>query len=54
MMNNWQELKPSVVFNCDDAHVTCEALAAQGVQIMDQLKKRAWGTYAKFADPDGK
>jgi len=53
MMKNWQELKPSVVFNCDDAHVTCEALAVQGVQITDQPKKMVWGTYAKFADPDG-
>lgn len=53
MMKNWQELKPSVVFLCDDAHATCNELAAKGVRITDQPKKMAWGTYAKFADLDG-
>jgi len=33
--------------------VTCEALAAQGVQITEQSKKMALGTYAKFGDSDG-
>lgn len=53
MMKNWDQLKPSVVFHCDDAIATCAVLASKGVQIIDQPKTMAWGTFAKFADPDG-
>jgi lactoylglutathione lyase len=53
LMPNWKELKPSVVFNCDNVHVTCQELAARGVRISEQPRAMAWGTYAKFADPDG-
>lgn len=36
LMPSWEQVKPSVVFNCDDAHATCEALAAKGVQIYSE------------------
>jgi lactoylglutathione lyase len=53
LMPDWQELQPSVVFQCDDVEATCAGLAARGVRITEQPREMAWGTYAKFADPDG-
>jgi predicted enzyme related to lactoylglutathione lyase len=53
MMKNWQELKPSIVFQCDDFEATAAALKSKGVAIIDPPMKMQWGTYAKFADPDG-
>jgi predicted enzyme related to lactoylglutathione lyase len=53
MMNNWQELKPSIVFHCPDVEAAVTELDAKGVTIVDQPKQMQWGTYAKFADPDG-
>ncbi|MGH7231475.1 MAG: VOC family protein [Nitrospiraceae bacterium] len=53
MMPEWEQLKPSVVFACNDAIVTCKDLAEKGVQITQEPKRMAWGTFAMFADPDG-
>jgi lactoylglutathione lyase len=53
LMPNWQELRPSVVFECDDVRATCQQLAARGVPVTGQPREMPWGTYAKFADPDG-
>jgi predicted enzyme related to lactoylglutathione lyase len=53
LMANWRELKPSLVFRCDDVRATCQQLAAKGVRITGPPTEMAWGTYAKFADPDG-
>jgi predicted enzyme related to lactoylglutathione lyase len=53
MMPKWEHLKPSVVFACEDAEVTCRDLAAKGVQITGQPRRMAWGTFAKFVDLDG-
>ena len=53
LMPAWQELKPSVVFQCDNVEATCKELAARGVAITGPPRIMAWGVYAKFADPDG-
>jgi predicted enzyme related to lactoylglutathione lyase len=53
MMNNWRELKPSIVFHCPDVEATVAELELKGVAIIDRPQKLQWGTYAKFADPDG-
>src|SRR4051812_34589000 len=53
LMANWKELKPSVVFQCADVEATCKEFTSRGVQITDGPKEMAWGTYAKFVDPDG-
>jgi lactoylglutathione lyase len=53
MMPNWRELKPSIVFLCDDFEKTYEKLKSKGVNFVEQPKKMAWGTYAKFVDIDG-
>jgi len=53
MMPNWAELKPSIVFECDDIEQTYADLAAKGVKFLEAPQKMAWGTYARFEDPDG-
>jgi predicted enzyme related to lactoylglutathione lyase len=53
MMQNWQELKPSVVFHCADVNGTCKKLEAAGVSITMPPTPLPWGMFAKFADPDG-
>jgi lactoylglutathione lyase len=53
MMDGWERMKPSVVFRCEDVERTCSDLAARGVAIIEQPRRMAWGTYAKFTDLDG-
>ena len=53
LMANWQELKPSIVFECEDCHATYHSLKDRGVDFTEGPKKMAWGTYAKFHDTDG-
>jgi lactoylglutathione lyase len=53
MMTNWSELKPSIVFDCEDIEGTYERLKANGVHFLEPLNKMAWGTFARFADLDG-
>ena len=53
LMSNWQELKSSIVFECDDIEATFQALKDRGVEFVDEPKKMAWGSYAKFRDFDG-
>jgi predicted enzyme related to lactoylglutathione lyase len=53
MMTNWAELKPSIVFHCDDVEAVCRQLEANGVTITMKPTPLGWGTFAKFVDPDG-
>jgi lactoylglutathione lyase len=53
MMPNWQELKASIVFECDDIDRTCQEMKERGVTFVEEPKKMAWGSYARFQDPDG-
>jgi predicted enzyme related to lactoylglutathione lyase len=53
MMPNWAELKPSIVFFCEDIEGTCERFRQNGVEITEGPTRMSWGTYAKFRDPDG-
>jgi lactoylglutathione lyase len=53
MMPNWKEMKPSVIFLCDDVSDTVSRLNTNGVKITKQPEKMSWGTYATFADIDG-
>ena len=46
LMTNWAELKPSIVFECDDIRGTYDSLKAKGVEFLDELAEMAWGTYA--------
>ena len=52
LMPNWQELKTSIVFECDDIRSTYESLKGRGVEFLEEPKKMAWGTYVRFRDTD--
>ena len=52
-MPNWHDLKPSVVFECDDIHAASESLRDRRVEFVGEPRKMAWGTYATFRDVDG-
>lgn len=53
MMQGWTELKPSVVFHCPHVEGACQRLESLDVRITMPATKLPWGTFAKFADPDG-
>jgi predicted enzyme related to lactoylglutathione lyase len=53
MMPTWKEQKPAVVFHCADVEGTCRRLQEAGVTIPMPPTPLGWGTFAKFADPDG-
>ncbi len=53
LMTDWANLKPSIVFHCADVVATHKELTARGVAFSMPPTQMKWGTYAKFADPDG-
>ena len=52
-MTNWSELKPSVVFQCDDIDAVYAALKDNGVVFAKELAQMSWGKFASFLDVDG-
>lgn len=40
-------------FACDDVDHTYRQMTAKGVEFEGPPEKQAWGTFAKFRDPDG-
>lgn len=52
-MQNWKELKPSVLFLCDNIEKTFSELKSRSVKFTQEPKRMPWGTYAKFVDIDG-
>ncbi len=53
LMPNWQELRALVVFHCPDVEAEVRRLEPLGVKITMPPTALPWGTFAKFADPDG-
>jgi len=53
LMTNYAELKPSIVFMCDDIVATCNDLRQKGVAFKDELMDLPWGKFASFLDEDG-
>jgi lactoylglutathione lyase len=53
MMKGWEEMKPSIVFACDDVHAAYERMKANGVRFLDEPKEMPWGTFTQFEDLDG-
>lgn len=53
LMINFPELKPSIVFACEDIEELCAKLKTQGVIFTKELSKLAWGKFASFEDEDG-
>jgi predicted enzyme related to lactoylglutathione lyase len=38
---------------CDDVEATWRQLSQRGVEFVEPPTSQAWGTFAKFRDPDG-
>jgi predicted enzyme related to lactoylglutathione lyase len=52
-MRDRHELKPSIVFECDDMAATHATMTANGVYFTQSPTKMPWGPFAKFQDLDG-
>jgi lactoylglutathione lyase len=53
MMKNWAQMKPSIVFECQEIQKRYEEMSARGVKFLEAPKQMNWGIYATFVDPDG-
>jgi lactoylglutathione lyase len=53
LMPNWEEVRSSIVFLCDDVHATYEAMKRSGVNFLEEPKTMQWGTFVQFTDEDG-
>ena len=53
MMEDWDERKPSLGFECEDITVTHESMAGRGVEFSQEPKEMPWGKFAIFLDPEG-
>jgi predicted enzyme related to lactoylglutathione lyase len=53
MMDDWEQRRPSLVFECDDIERTYQEMARRGVAFPERPREMAWGKFAIFRDPDG-
>jgi lactoylglutathione lyase len=53
LMTNFAELKPSIVFVCQDIDNFCAELKKNGVGFAQELSTMRWGKFASFKDEDG-
>lgn len=53
MMKNWEEMKPSIVFLCEDIHATYEEMKSRGVNFVGEPQTMNWGIFVQFADEEG-
>ena len=53
LMTNFAELKPSIVFNCENIDQVCVDLKTNGVMFSKELSAMGWGKFASFKDEDG-
>ncbi len=53
MMGDWEERRPSIVFECNDIRGAFEAMSSRGVEFTQEPTDMAWGPFAIFRDPDG-
>jgi predicted enzyme related to lactoylglutathione lyase len=52
IMEGWEQMKPSIVFECDDFDETYAQLKSRGVKSGEPMNL-AWGKFLEFQDPDG-
>ncbi len=53
MMENSEELKPSIVFQCEDIQAAYKEMSGKGVAFPMEPQKMGFGTFAQFSDEDG-
>lgn len=52
MMKGHENMKASIVFQCDDIESTYETLKENGVELLGEPNKMEWGTFVQFKDED--
>jgi len=53
MMKGYENMKASIVFECENVQDTYETMKANGVQFKGEPQKMQWGTFVHFSDEDG-
>jgi len=53
LMKDWNERRPSIVFECDDVDKTYRHLKERGVTVGAEPHQMKWGKFSSFSDPDG-
>jgi predicted enzyme related to lactoylglutathione lyase len=53
MMQGSENMKASIVFECDDVMATYEKMKENGIKFKEEPKEMQWGTFAQFSDEDG-
>jgi len=53
LMPDWDQRKPSIVFECEDVLATVEAIRSRGVTISQEPTTMKWGPFAAFRDSEG-
>lgn len=53
MMQGYENMKASIVFECDNVANTYETLKANGVEFLGEPQEMQWGTFVQFKDEDG-
>jgi predicted enzyme related to lactoylglutathione lyase len=53
MMKGSENMKASIVFQCDDITSTYEKLKANGVELLGEPQEMQWGTFVQFKDEEG-
>jgi predicted enzyme related to lactoylglutathione lyase len=53
MMKDWNERKPSVVFECADIQKAYEEMSGRGVNFTQAPEQMTWGPFAMFEDNEG-
>jgi lactoylglutathione lyase len=50
---DWNERKPSIVFQCDSVEITYKLFQDRGVNVGSPPQQTPMGTFASFLDDDG-
>ena len=53
LSEDWQQRKPSIVFECDNIQKTFEEMRDRGVHFKEEPKPMQWSTFAIFVDTEG-
>jgi lactoylglutathione lyase len=53
LMPDWNERKPSIIFECNDVDETYRELRERGVEFQSPPVQMKWGKFSTFRDPDG-
>jgi predicted enzyme related to lactoylglutathione lyase len=53
MMADWQERKPSIVFECENVQQTFDEMRHRGVRFTQEPHEMPWGPFAIFEDTEG-